>query len=136
MKYLLDTCAVSDFIKGDKKSVNRLLSLQPDDLAISSITRLEVEYGLALNEKRSHLLRGPLDKFFAACHTLPYTTDDAICSAKIRAELKKNGTLIGPYDVLIAGCALSRNLILVTSNTKEFERVQDLKREDWRRQKK
>jgi tRNA(fMet)-specific endonuclease VapC len=52
-------------------------------------------------------------------------------SALIRAELKKKGTSIGPYDTFIAGIALSQNLILVSNNIREFERVEGLKIENW-----
>ena len=55
----------------------------------------------------------------------------AIEAAAIRAQLEKNGISIGPYDLLIAGLARSRNMTLVTNNTKEFERVTDLRLEDW-----
>ena len=49
----------------------------------------------------------------------------------IRAELEMQGTPIGPMDMLIAGHAKSENLILVTNNTREFERVRGLKLEHW-----
>jgi tRNA(fMet)-specific endonuclease VapC len=52
-------------------------------------------------------------------------------AAAIRAQLEKNGISIGPYDLLIAGLARSQDMILVTNNTKEFERVVDLHLEDW-----
>jgi tRNA(fMet)-specific endonuclease VapC len=62
---------------------------------------------------------------------LPFGIDEVRCAASIRANLEKKGTPIGPYDVLIAGTALSNKGILVTHNTKEFERVEGLQLEDW-----
>ena len=55
----------------------------------------------------------------------------AIEAAVIRAQLEKKGISIGPYDLLIAGLARSRDMILVTNKTKEFKRVVDLHLEDW-----
>ena len=63
---------------------------------------------------------------------LPYAEGDALARAAVRAALKKQGKPIGAYDILIAGCALSRGLTLVTSNTGEFARIQGLVLENWR----
>ena len=52
-------------------------------------------------------------------------------NGKIRAYLEKQGTPIGPLDTMIAGHAKSLDYVLVTNNTKEFSRVQDLKLENW-----
>ena len=53
MNYLLDTCVISDFVKGDKNTLSMLKSVSPNDLAISSITVMEIQYGLALNPNRA-----------------------------------------------------------------------------------
>jgi tRNA(fMet)-specific endonuclease VapC len=57
--------------------------------------------------------------------------DDARQAGVLRAQLASQGRSIGPYDVLIAGQALARGLILVSHNTREFGRVPDLQVEDW-----
>jgi tRNA(fMet)-specific endonuclease VapC len=62
---------------------------------------------------------------------LDYTEQDAQAAGEIRAELERQGQRIGEYDTLIAGQAFSRNLILVTANTREFSRVKGLVVEDW-----
>ena len=62
---------------------------------------------------------------------LEFDADDARESGRIRAELAKSGQPIGPYDVLIAGQALSRRLTLISNNLREFTRVEGLKVEDW-----
>lgn len=62
---------------------------------------------------------------------LPFDSHEAHCSALIRADLEKKGTPIGPYDLLIAGIAVAHQGILVTNNTKEFNRVPELKLENW-----
>lgn len=67
----------------------------------------------------------------AGLPVLPFDHHDARVAAEVRADLKRRGLPIGPYDVMIAGQALSRDLTLVTNNTREFIRVDGLKLEDW-----
>ena len=62
---------------------------------------------------------------------LPFDEDDFRQAGEVRAELKKSSTPIGPYDVLIAGQAKTRGLILVSNSVREFGRVSDLRLEDW-----
>ena len=93
---------------------------------------MEVDYGLALNVERARKLAPLLDAFFSAILTLPFDAADARAAAAIRAALKNQGQPIGAYDVLIAGTALARGLVVVTSNTGEFKRVSGLQLEDWR----
>lgn len=132
MNYLLDTCVISDFIKGQQGVVQRLLSIPPDLITVSVISRMEVDYGLRLNEDRARKLKPKLDLFFETVHLIPFELPDALAAAKVRADLRKVGTPIGPFDLLLAGSALSRSLVMVTSNTGEFSRVRGLKMEDWR----
>jgi tRNA(fMet)-specific endonuclease VapC len=62
---------------------------------------------------------------------LEFDKEDARGAGEVRALLASRGTPIGPYDMLIAGQAKARNLILVTHNTDEFERVPGLRCDDW-----
>jgi tRNA(fMet)-specific endonuclease VapC len=132
MKYLLDTCTVSDFVKGQPKVLARVKATPPNLIAVSALTRMEVEYGLALNVERAKKLAPLLDAFFSTIATLPFDEPDARAAAAIRAALKTQGQPIGAYDVLIAGTALARGLVVVTSNSGEFKRVSGLQLEDWR----
>lgn len=132
MNYLLDTCVISDFIKGQAGVVNKLLSVPPSAIAVSSVSLMEVEYGLKINPIRARKIASGLRSFFDAVTAVPFSEEDAFATAMIRGDLKKAGTIIGPYDLLIAGTALNRGLVLVTSNTREFNRVRNLKIEDWR----
>ena len=63
---------------------------------------------------------------------IEFDKEDARQAGKIRALLASKGTPIGPYDVLIAGQAMARNMVLVTRNTDEFARMPGLRVEDWR----
>ena len=132
MKYLLDTCTVSDFVKGQPNVLARIKAISPTLIAVSALTRMEVEYGLALNAERARKLAPVLQAFFSTISTLPFEVADALAAAAIRAALKTKGQPIGAYDVLIAGTALARGLVVVTSNVGEFQRIGGLKVEDWR----
>ncbi len=132
MKYLLDTCTVSDFVKGQPGVLARIKATPPSLIAVSVVTRMEIEFGLQLNPERARKLGPILDSVLNAITTLPLSEADAIAAAGIRVALQRRGQPIGPYDILIAGCGLARGLILVTSNTGEFERVGGLLLENWR----
>jgi tRNA(fMet)-specific endonuclease VapC len=132
MKYLLDTCTVSDFVKGQPKVLARIKATSPNLIAVSALTRMEVDFGLALNAARAKKLAPVLDAFFSTIATLPFDEADAQAAAAIRAALKTQGQPIGAYDVLIAGTGLTRGLVVVTSNVGEFKRVSGLHVEDWR----
>jgi len=75
--------------------------------------------------------RNALIHFASAFDIVAFNDDDAEVFGLIRAGLEKRGKIIGPYDLQIAAQAISRNLILVTNNTKEFERVENLRLENW-----
>lgn len=132
MKYLLDTCVLSDFARGDPATLAQVKATPPALLAVSSITAMEVEFGLALNALRARKLAPVMQALFQVIAVLPYEMPDARATAGLRASLQKQGRPIGAYDVLIAGCALARGLVLVTSNEREFRRVAGLVLENWR----
>ena len=132
MRFLLDTCVVSDFAHGQPLVLARVKAAAPEDLAASSITEMEVAYGLLLNPKLASRLKPVMDTFFGAIRVLSYDRAAAEATARARANLKQRGRPIGAYDVLIAGIALAHELILVTSNVREFRRVEGLRIEDWR----
>ena len=132
MKYLLDTCVISDFVRGEQATLRRVKSEQPNNVAISSVTWMELQYGLKLNPKRAKKIKAAITGLCESIHILPYEKMDGTFTASVRATLKTFGLPIGPYDIMIAGCALNHGLILVTSNTGEFERVAGLSLENWR----
>ncbi len=132
MKYLLDTCIVSDFVKGQPNVLAWIKATLPSQIAVSVVTRMEIEFGLLLNPERARKLAPVMDAFLGSITTLPLTEADAQAAAGIRAALQRQGQPIGAYDVLIAGCGLARGLIVVTANTGEFNRVSGLVVENWR----
>lgn len=131
MRYLLDTCILSHFMRGHPVVLARIKSTEPKQIAISTITCMEIEYGLQLNPQRAVKLRTVFNAFINSVNVVSYNHKDAEASAIIRAILKQNGKPIGPYDVMLAGCAKQRGLIFVTDNIKEFQRVDRLLLENW-----
>ncbi|MEY3219185.1 MAG: hypothetical protein RIT27_542 [Pseudomonadota bacterium] len=104
MKYLLDTCIISHFVKGTPHVLRKIKSISPNLLCVSSISYMEIEYGLNINPQRAIKIRPIIDILLNSIHKLPYTEEDAIVTANIRSFLKKQGTPIGHYDVMLAGC--------------------------------
>lgn len=128
--YLLDTNTVIYFFKGLGDISKNLFNVSPKDVFIPSIVVYELEVGIAKSndsQKREEQLK----RLLSQINIINFTQAEAVQSAKIRADLEKKGTPIGSIDILIAGCAKANNLILVTRNTKEFQRVESLQLIDW-----
>ena len=130
--YLLDSCTMSDFMKGEVTTVKKLKSLSPSLIYISTITQVEIKYGLLRKFDNSHKYFKLFEDFLKAVTLLPLDSAAANCSAEIMMELNRKGTPIGGYDILIGGTALASGLTLVTSNVKEFKRINNLNIENWR----
>ncbi|MDL2122437.1 MAG: PIN domain-containing protein [Deltaproteobacteria bacterium] len=90
----------------------------------------ELEYGVEKSEYRQRS-EDALAKFLLPLNLINLDRSSAIEAATIRVQLEKKGMPIGPYDLLIAGLARSRDMTLVTNNTKEFERIVGLHLENW-----
>ena len=116
--YVLDTNSLIFFFRGEGNIGNRVLETPSNQIAIPSVVVFEIEYGIAKSKRSQELKRG-LDSFLQCVHVIDFDQVAAIESAGIRANLEKSGTPIGPYDVLIAGIAISANGILVTRNMRE-----------------
>lgn len=128
MKYLLDANAVIAMLKGEPTMLERLRAHLPSDFGLPSIVAHELFYGADKSQRAAaNLARIEALQF----EVVPFDAEDAQHAGEIRAQLAAVGTPIGPYDVLIAGQARARNLILVTHNIREFARVAQLTVEDW-----
>jgi tRNA(fMet)-specific endonuclease VapC len=131
MRYLLDTNACITYLNDRASSVARHLEvLAPSDVAVCSVVRAELLFG-ALRSRASESATAGVRAFLAPFQSVPFDDAAAEVYAAIRADLTGKGTLIGPNDLLIAATALSRHLILVTHNRREFGRVHGLAMEDW-----
>jgi tRNA(fMet)-specific endonuclease VapC len=100
-------------------------------LALSSIVLFELRYGAAKSTRPERNIRRIADFLAGPVDVLHFESEDAEEAGNIRAALERQGTPIGPYDVLIAAQARRRNALLVTANGSEFGRVPGLKFEDW-----
>lgn len=130
--YLLDTCTISDFFKGVGKTSNKLRSKTPGQIAISSVSSMEILYGFELNNSARRKFGSAFKSLCSAIHCYPFDENAAQVAAELRAKLKLAGKPIGALDLLIASTALSNNCILVSSNCQEFERIEGLELENWR----
>ena len=129
MNYLLDTNVVIGLLNdATSKLARRARREKPADVAISAIAMHELFYGAFKSRRAAHNV-ALIDALQFAI--LEFDKEDARQAGELRALLAARGTPVGPYDVLIAGQAKARNLILVTHNRDEFGRVPGLRLDDW-----
>lgn len=131
MKYMLDTNICIYAIKHKPEAViRRFLLHDPEEICISAVTYAELMHGV---EKSMAVQKNRLAValFLSPITVLDFGAGAAEAYGKIRGELERKGTPIGPMDLLIAGHARSEGLILVTNNTREFCRVEGLQVENW-----
>ena len=131
MRYMLDTNICIYAIKHKPEKVfHKLQEIDPSDVCISSITYAELVHGV---EKSAAVDKNRLALYvlLANIEILDFNVNAAESYGKIRADLEKKGTPIGPLDMMIAGHARSLGYTVVTNNVKEFKRVNDLKIENW-----
>jgi tRNA(fMet)-specific endonuclease VapC len=130
MRYLLDTNTSISVKRHHATVLKRMAAASPSDCVISSITTYELYTGI---EKCANPAKeaAKVDLLLATVTELHFERQAAKEAGRIRAVLESQGCMIGPFDVLLAGHALSAGLTLVTANTKEFSRVSSLVLEDW-----
>ena len=131
MRYMLDTNICIYAIKHKPEKVfQKLQEVEPEDVCVSSVTYAELMHGVekSLAVEKNRLA---LSMLLANIEILDFDVDAADCYGKIRADLEKKGTPIGPLDMMIAGHAQSLGYTVVTNKVKEFSKVQDLKIENW-----
>lgn len=131
MRYLLDSNICIYALKNRPLQVlRRLQNVGRAAVAVSVITVLELRQGAERSENPERV-HGRLNDFLEPMVVLPFEEADALVAARIRTQLFQRGRPIGDLDSLIAAQALARDLIMVTNNVDEFERVPDLDIENW-----
>ena len=131
IRYMLDTDACIALIKNRPVSMrNRLSLLTPEEVGISSIVAAELWFGVA-NSQKKNKNESALKDFLEIVTLLDWPCEASPLYGQIRTKLQKMGTPIGAMDLLIASHALYIDTVLVTNNTREFERVAELKIENW-----
>ena len=131
MRFLLDTNAWIKILNKQASPIkDKVASVSPIDIVLCSVVKLELFYGAFKSAQKNANLH-LLSTLFDQLKSLHFDDQAAEICGNIRSQLAALGTPIGPYDLQIAGVALSNNIILVTHNTKEFSRITGLRLEDW-----
>jgi len=131
MKWMLDTDTCIALIKRQPRElIKRLQAKAVGDVGISSITLAELRHGVA-KSTRLEQNRAALDQFLLPLDIAAFDDLAADAYGSVRAALEIAGKPIGPLDTLIAGHAVSLNVVLVTHNVVEFKRVKGLRVDDW-----
>jgi tRNA(fMet)-specific endonuclease VapC len=112
--------------------LKRLKAVPVSDVCMSVITKAELLYGVEVSPRRAQDAAA-LAAFLPYVEAVDFADDAAHHYAEIRADLKRRGTLIGANDLFIAAHARARGLVLVTNNTAEFQRVDNLEVDSWTR---
>lgn len=130
-RYMLDTDTCSYIMRRSHDALlKRLAKIPVSDVCISVITKSELLYGVEVSPKRKQD-EAALAAFLRYVEVLDFPDEASSHYAKIRADLKTRGSMIGANDLFIAAHARSLDLTLVTNNTREFKRIRGLSIENW-----
>jgi len=130
LEYMLDTNLCIRVLRDRPPALQARFNAEVDGLCISTIVLTELLHG-AEKSARPEENRRKVERFAARLEVLEFDAEAAAHAGNIRAVLEREGRAIGGYDVLIAGHARSRGLVVVTGNLREFARVEGLRVEDW-----
>lgn len=130
LRYLLDTNICIRVLRDRPQSLRMRFNAEAEGLSTSDVVLYELLFG-AERSSAPPDARRRVEQFAARLAVLPFDSAAAAHAADIRASFQRAGQMIGPYDLMIAGHARSRGLIVVTSNLREFIRVDGLRAEDW-----
>ena len=130
MKYMLETNICIYAIKNNSQVLAKLSQNIDEGICISSIVKAEIEYGIykSANYEKNRIA---FETFLRNISIVSFDESAAKEYGKIRVDLERQGTPIGGNDLFIAAHCRALNYILITHNLKEFERVENLKLEDW-----
>ena len=130
MSYLLDTNIIVYWLKGNERIENKALSIGLDNLAISFINLSELYYGAYKSERLNENLAA-IQKIMEEIDIID--SSDEVCRlfGELKAQLGKDGNIIDDADLFIAACAIEHELTLVSNNEKHFQRINNLKLENW-----
>jgi tRNA(fMet)-specific endonuclease VapC len=130
LRYMLDTNLCIRVLRDRPQTLRERFNQEADGLCISTIVLTELLHGAEKSARPEHNRRA-VENFASLLEVLTFDADAAGHAAQIKAALERRGQAIGGYDVLIAGHARSRGLVVVTGNLGEFSRVEGLRAEDW-----
>ena len=131
MTYCLDTNIIIYALKqANARLAKLLMSIKPVRIKIPEMVRGELLFGASKSAQRESVLKA-VEAFLAPFERLPFGDDAVLHYAEIPRKLEKKGKTIGPADLVIASTARAAGAVLVTHNTREFNRVPNLRTEDW-----
>lgn len=130
MKYLLDTNTIIYFFKDSGKVTANLFKQCPEQVAMPAIVLYELQVGILKSTDPTKRIK-QLTSLLNDIDVIPFTEKTAYYAAQIRKDLEQKGTPIGDCDILIAAIAMEHQATLVTHNTREFSRVENLEITDW-----
>jgi tRNA(fMet)-specific endonuclease VapC len=130
IKYLLDTNICIYVIKQKPISILKNFNENANQMAISVITVAELLHDVEKSKYQAKNLK-IVEDFISRLEVIDYKIDDAKQYGIIRTDLEKRGQIIGVNDLHIAANAINNGLIVVTNNTKEFDKVSGLRVENW-----
>ncbi len=130
LRYMLDTNLCIRVLRDRPQGLRARFNANAESLSLSDVALYELFYG-AERSNDPPRIRREVEHFAGRLAALPFDSEAAAHTAEIRGDLERRGNVIGPYDLMIAGHARSRGLIVVTGNLGEFQRVLGLRCEDW-----
>lgn len=130
LRYMLDTNLCIRVLRDRPAGLRERFNAEAGTLCISTVTAAELLYGAAKSARPAEK-RHEVERLMGRLEVLPFDEEAAGHYGDIRADLERRGAIIGPYDLMIAGHARSRGLIVITGNLGEFRRVDGLRSEDW-----
>ncbi len=128
--FLLDTDVIIYCLKGNKKVQKNLLNHLNDSIKICVISLMELYYGAHKSEKASSNL-AKIKNLEQSLDIIPIGMETVEVFGMLKAQLENDGTRLDDFDLIIASCALTGNLTLITNNIKHFKRIAGLKLENW-----
>ena len=129
--YLLDTNIISYWMRGERRLIEKIKPYAPSELGMSTITIAEILYEIEKSPVKKKERQLKINQISSLLDIYSFDEIAAGKYAVIRVQLEKEGRVISERDTQIASIGLANKLIVVTHNTKEFERVGTLKVEDW-----
>lgn len=130
MKYLLDTDICIYWLKGKSTVRTKVEQVDWSDMAICVITATELYFGAYNSNKIEQNLK-TAENFIQSITVLPLSNDTLKKFGQLKAQLRKAGKPVADFDLLIASVAIAKNLILVTNNTRHYQRIIGLNLENW-----
>jgi len=131
LKYYLDTNMCIYFLKGKHINLlNKIKNYHHGEIKIASIVKAELLYGANKSQKKEENIE-LVNKFLLPFEIINFDDTSSVIYADIRANSEKRGEIIGPNDLIIASTIQANGGILVTNNTNDFKRINNLKVENW-----